>query len=87
MTYLLSTLYNNKPGKATNLSDKNCQLHDCKERGQAKVFVAQKLKSFNVSRDPGDGWRRSDSGETREGTKASKTILGKDALLPYQKEK
>ena len=55
--------------------------------GQAKVFVAQKLKSFNVSRDPGDGWRRSDSGETREGTKASKTILGKDALLPYQKEK
>ena len=33
----------NKPGKATNLSDKNCQLHDCKERGQAKVFVAQKL--------------------------------------------
>ena len=55
--------------------------------GQAKVFVAQKLKLFNVSRDPGDGWRRSDSGETREGTKASKTILGKDALLPYQKEK
>ena len=34
---------NNKPGKATKLSDKNCQLHDCKERGQAKVFVAQKL--------------------------------------------
>ena len=33
----------NKPGKATNLSDKNCQLHDCKERGQAKVLVAQKL--------------------------------------------
>ena len=51
------------------------------------VFVLQKVKSFNVSRDPGDGWRRSDSGETREGTKASKTILGKDALLPYQKEK
>ena len=49
--------------------------------------MLSKLKSFNVSRDPGDGWRRSDSGETREGTKASKTILGKDALLPYQKEK
>ena len=51
--------YINKPGKATNLSDKNCQLHDCKERGQAKVFVAQKLKSVNVSRYRGDGWRRS----------------------------
>ena len=44
-------------------------------------------RSFNVSRDPGDGWRRSDSGETRAGTKASRTILVKDALLPYQKEK
>jgi hypothetical protein len=92
----------NKPEKANKLSYKNfiCIYekevviarwpgkslcgHLC---GQAKVFVAQKLKSFNVSRDPGDGWRRSDSGETREGTKASKTILRKDALLPYQKEK
>ena len=53
-------LINNKPGKATKLSDKNCQLHDCKERGQAKVFVAQKLKSVNVSHYRGDGWRRSD---------------------------
>ena len=44
-------------------------------------------RSFNVSRDPGDGWRRSDSGEARVGTKASKTILVKDALFPYQKEK
>ena len=49
--------------------------------------MLSKLKSFNVSRDPGDGWRRSDSGETRAGTKASKTILVKDALFPYQKVK
>ena len=42
----------NKPGKATNLSDKNCQLHDCKERGQAKVFVAQKLKAVDRLMSP-----------------------------------
>ena len=36
---------------------------------------------------PGDGWKRSYSGETRAGTKASKTIMVKDALFPYQKEK
>ena len=77
----------NKPEKATKLSYKNCQLHIWEGGGHCEVFVLSKLKSFNVSRDPGDGWRRSDSGETREGTKASKTILGKDALLPYQKEK
>ena len=34
----------------------------------------------------GDGWKRSDSGETRAGTKASKTIMVKDSLFPYQKE-
>ena len=87
MSCLRQQIYYNKPGKATNLSDKNCQLHIWEGGGHCEVFVLSKLKSFNVSRDPGDGWRRSDSGETREGTKASKTILGKDALLPYQKEK
>ena len=43
--------------------------------------------SFNVSRDPGDGWGRSDSDEIRAGTKATKTIMVKDALFPYQKER
>ena len=35
---------------------------------------------------PGDGWKRSDSGETRARTKVSQTIMVKDALFHTKKK-